>query len=113
LLVIFFMLAGVIDVAPPFPIAVPETHQDVDAEKGKATIFLSSDGDIAMPGGIQGREQVLSRLQILKADNKDFKVLIQADGRAEFLVLKTLTRELHNSGFTNISLLAAASGDNL
>ncbi len=111
LLVIFFMLAGVMEASPPFPVAVPETQQEVEAEKGKATVFLSDDGDIAMSGGIEGVEQVVAHLQSLHEDKSTVKVLVQADARAPFENLKVLTQALHRAGFANISLLAAAGAE--
>jgi len=115
LLVIFFMLAGVLEKAPPFQIAVPESRSEQEAIKNEATIFLSSDGMVATPSGAMGLDNVLQELTRLKASSdqnkeKDLQVMVQADGHTRFEDLKRLTQALHDSGFDTVSLLAAASG---
>jgi biopolymer transport protein ExbD len=106
LLLIFFMLAGRIAPAGPFPVTPPPSKSAGDLEPADLSLLVAADGRIALDGEIMTEEAVFEHIRRRIRTAGVRPATVTADGAtAAGHVLKILDR-LRGAGLRRVVLVA-------
>jgi biopolymer transport protein ExbD len=115
LLLIFFMLAGQLTAAGPFPVMPPESAAagapdlQQEGEPREAVILLAADGRLALDGALVEEAALKAALAERLAAVPGLPVHLKADGDAEAAAVVAVMETLRDAGVRRLQLFAQAS----
>jgi biopolymer transport protein ExbD len=106
LLLVFFLLAGTLEPAPPLRVEPPRSQQarPETGERGVLTLLLDGEGRVGFDGQVVDPGEVAARLAAPLAEQPGRPVRLVADAGAASGVVLTLLAELRRLGAGEIAL---------
>ena len=106
LLLVFFMLAGVLEKGERLDITPPETLNAAQPNDTTVVLLVGADGRISFQDEIFQRTDVVGRLKAYFADNPDGRLKLKADAQSDAAMVLALIEELRAVGLKELDLLA-------
>ena len=108
LLLVFFLLAGTLEPAPPIAVEPPEAAHGEAAKSGPMRILLDADGRVGFEGKVLDMEDlaatVIGRIDLDGARARAVVVVVEADGTAAVGSVFALLQQLRGLGLEDIQL---------
>lgn len=109
LLIIFMITAPLleygVDVSPP------EMNAATLPEENTCTVNLDRNGRIVLNGVEVSTDELLTRLSALREQSPKTVILVRGDGERRYSEIMTLMKTIRASGFSNVSLVTQAEGN--
>lgn len=109
LLLIFFILAGRLTAADPFPVVPPSSATDGAVEADPVTVLVGTDGALALDGVPVEEDALLAGLRQRLADAPGTPVRLKADGAAPATMIVRVMEKLREAGVERLRLLTVAT----
>lgn len=107
LLLIFFLLAGTLDVPDLWEVDPPAAAEALPASRERARLLLTADGRIAFrEHPVEGGERLAAAVAAYLQEGGDPIVQVKADGRATAGDLLPVLETLRGAGVEELDLLA-------
>lgn len=110
LLLIFFILAGRLTAADPFPVMPPSSAAEGDVEANPVTVLVGSDGTLALDGQPMEEDAVYAGVRQRLQDQPETPVRLKADGAAAATMIVRIVEKLREAGVERLRLLTVAAG---
>lgn len=110
LLLIFFMLAGRIAASDPFEVAPPRSASEGAVQRHDMLVLIDAEGRLALDGEIMTKAALQEAVADRIAGNRQVRVRLKADGRAEAAGVVALMQTLRESGVERLKLLTVPEG---
>lgn len=110
LLLIFFMLAGRIAASDPFEVAPPRSASEGAVQRHDMLVLIDAEGRLALDGEIMTKAALQEAVADRIASNRQVRVRLKADGRAEAAGVVALMQTLRESGVERLKLLTVPEG---
>lgn len=105
LLLIFFLLAGRLSAADPFPVDPPQSASEADAGDRDLVIALAADGRLALDGMEIEDAALDAALAARLAEDPSVRAQLHADGRTEAVAVVALVERLRAAGLERLLLV--------
>lgn len=110
LLLIFFILAGRLTAADPFPVMPPSSATEGDVEANPVTVLVGPDGTLALDGQPMEEEAVFAGVRQRLQDEPEAPVRLKADGAAAATMIVRIMEKLREAGVERLRLLTVSAG---
>lgn len=110
LLLIFFMLAGRIAASDPFEVAPPRSASEGAVAQRDMLVLIDAEGRLALDGEIMTEDALRDAVAERLSGNRQARVQLKADGRAEAAGVVALMQTLRESGVERLKLLTVPEG---
>lgn len=109
-LLLFFMIAGHLEVISPLPVMLPEADSGQLLDEGPVKVSMATDGRILVNEGMFNSSTVQSELSRQLVNNKERIITIKADANLEANKLVTLLEQVRQAGGVNLSIVTDSGG---
>lgn len=89
-------------------ISPPEMNSDKLPTENFKSITLTRKGTIMLGDDVIGRDELISKLNTLKAQNPKLDLLLRADGERSYKEVIELMALIRSGGFTDVTLVTQA-----
>ncbi len=105
LLLIFFMVAGVMEQADLFTIEPPESRAGSEAHPGDGLLLMAPDGRLALDGQPIDRARLAAVLAAYREENPGVELTLKADANGDAVEVIGLLEDLRKAGEKTVILL--------
>lgn len=110
LLLIFFILAGRLTAADPFPVTPPSSATEGAVEANPVTVLVGPDGRLALDGEPMEGPALFAALRDRLEAQPESPVRLKADGAAAATMIVKIMEKLREAGVERLRLLTVSSG---
>ncbi|MEM1111913.1 MAG: biopolymer transporter ExbD [Pseudomonadota bacterium] len=105
LLLIFFMIAGSLQVTEPFEVTPPNSSSTGEHEPDSLTIIMGGNNRFALNNALIDRATLLTTVEQQVASQPDIAITLKADNALPANQLVLFTQALNERGLTKLRLL--------
>jgi biopolymer transport protein ExbD len=105
LLLMFFIVAGTIEVVDTLDVALPMANSGVSKPPVNAVIYLGRDGNVAINSDLVSKKDLKTIIKTLFIENPEQKISIKSDAGVPAQTLVMIMNLIEESGGTDVSLV--------
>lgn len=110
-LLIFFMVAGVVEKIEIIPVAPPMAESGKLVDEGHIVILLGTHGELVMGDDLVTEEQLESRVRELVQNNPNKVITLKADANIAAVRMIAAMDRIKLAGGRNLSIVTQSKGD--
>ncbi len=105
ILLVFFMLAGAIEPAEPFPLAPAASSSEIRGDVQDFVVLVDADGRIALDDRALSRDELVTAVREALTNRPGALIQLKPDAEAEAVTVIRIMEEIRDAGAAYIVLL--------